>query len=265
MRLERRGIEAVLCERRIRVAEPRRRVDRWGAGVGQERGGGRIGRDQAGLRTELGTHVGERHPLLHRQSRDRRPGELDGLVAAAVHAEAAEHVQHHVLGGHAARQLAVPPHADGLGHAQPDLAHHHHAQHLGAADTEHVGTESAAGRRVRIAADAQHARSDVAVLRHHHVAYAHAVVNVRQILFACPVARDAHDAARVVVTLGHVVVHHQHDARLVPDLCTQFFQHRLQPARARRVVEHRHVDLAGDDLADRHALATAGMRDELLG
>ena len=52
------------------------------------------------------------------------------------------------------------------GTLQPDLAGDHHAQHLGRADAEHVGAERAAGGRMRIAADAEHARPQVAVLRH---------------------------------------------------------------------------------------------------
>jgi hypothetical protein len=49
---------------------------------------------------------------------------------------------------------------------------------------------------MRVAADAEHAGPDVAVLRHHHVADALAVVDMRQALLARPVARDAHDAPR---------------------------------------------------------------------
>jgi hypothetical protein len=55
---------------------------------------------------------------------------------------------------------------------------------------------------VRIAADAEQAGPDVAVLRHHHVADADRVVDVRQLLVARPVAGDAHDAARSSLRSG---------------------------------------------------------------
>ncbi|KAB7538057.1 hypothetical protein ET532_027040 [Verminephrobacter sp. Larva24] len=59
-----------------------------------------------------------------------------------------------------------------------------------------------------------------------------AVVHMRQLLVARPVAGDAHDAARVVVAFGNVVIDHEHDARAVPDLRAQRLEHRLEAARA---------------------------------
>ena len=116
--------------------------------------------------------------------------------------------------------MARPIHRDGLRHAQPDVARHHHAEHLGAANAKHIGPKRATGRRMRIATHAKHAGLNVAVLRHHHVTDAHTVVYVRQRLLTRPVAGDAHDLAGIVIPLGHVVVHHQHDFGFVPNLCT---------------------------------------------
>ncbi len=117
---------------------------------------------------------------------------------------------------------------------------------------------------MRVAAHTEHAGLYMAVLRHHHMADALAVVNVGQVLLARPVARNAYDAARLVVTFRHIVVHHQYDTGFVPDLRTQFFQHGLEPARARRVVEHCHVDLAGHDLAGRDRRAASRSGDQFL-
>ena len=132
---------------------------------------------------------------MHAQAQHRVAGKFNRLVLAAVHAEAADHVQHHVLGADPGGQAALPDHLDGLRHAQPDLACDHHAQHLGAADAKHVGAKSATGRRMRVAADAKHAGPDMPALRHHHVADALAVIHMGQGLLACPVAGDFDNAA----------------------------------------------------------------------
>ena len=191
-----------------------------------------IGRDQAHLRTQLGTHIGQGHALLHRQGRHRGPAKFHRLVLPAVHSEPAQHVQHHVLGCHAFLQATAPVHLQRVRHAQPDFTGHDHAQHLGAANSKHVGAESSARWRMRVAADTEHSRAYMAMLGHHDMANALAVVHVRQVLFTRPIAGNAHDPAGLFIAFRHIVVNHQHDARLVPDLRTQLFQHRLEPARA---------------------------------
>ena len=99
---------------RVVVAVPRRDVDVRRAVRGQPGARGLVRRDQAGLRAELGAHVGQRHALGHRQRTHGAAAELHRLVRAAVHAVAAEHRQHHVLGAHAVGEPAVPLHEDRL-------------------------------------------------------------------------------------------------------------------------------------------------------
>jgi hypothetical protein len=266
---ERGRVEVVLHIETARVRRPGRAIAVAGqgrsAGLAQPAPRHVIGCDEPGLRAELRAHVAQGHALLHRQRAHGVARELHGLVVGAVHAEARDHGQHHVLGADACGQPPGPVHGDRLRHAQPDLARDHHAEHLGAADAEHVGAERAAGGRMRVAADAEHAGPDVAVLRHHHVTDALAVIHVRQLLLARPVARDAHDAPRGLIALGHVMVHHQHDFGLVPDRGSEFLQHGLEATRPRRVVEHRQIDAAGDDLADAHRGLAGGAGNEFLG
>ena len=223
-----------------------------------------IRRNQPSLRTQLSTHVAQGHALLHGQGAHGSTREFNRLVVRAIHAKAGDHVQHHVFGANTASQLARPIHRNGLRHAQPDATRHHHAQHLGAADAKHVGPKRAACGRMRVTPHAKHAGLNVPVLRHHHVADAQAVIHMRQCLLACPVAGDTHDLARSLVALGHVVIHHQHDFGFIPNLRTQFLQHRLQAARARGVVKHRQINLAGDDLGHRQRIASSGAGNELL-
>ena len=116
------------------------------AGGGQPLACGVVGCDQADLRAHLGTHVGQGHAFLHGQGLHRLTAKLNRLVLAAVHAEAADQMQRHVFGRHARAQAMVPLHADGFGHAHPQLAGDHHPQHLGAANAKHVSAKSTAGR-----------------------------------------------------------------------------------------------------------------------
>ena len=123
LRLQSRGVEAVMLGGRgVGVAVPARGVARLAAGVADEVDGDLIRLDQAGLAADLGSHVGERHALLHRQPLDRLAGELNRLRAAAVEAELAAEKQHDVLGDHAVAELSAPFDLDRLGHPQPDLA-----------------------------------------------------------------------------------------------------------------------------------------------
>ena len=69
---------------------------------------------------------------------------------------------------------------------------------------------------------------------------------------------------RLLVGRGQVVVGDQHHLVRIPDLRAQALEHRLHAPRPARVVHHRQVDLAGDDLAGRTALPAA-RETELLG
>ncbi len=101
----------------------------------------------AGLRGALGRHVGERGPLVHRQRRDARAGELHHPVERLLRLRVVEQdVEHQVLGRHPGRELAGQLEADRLRHL-----------HLGEALVHQVGVlgrPDAPGERV---VDAAHA------------------------------------------------------------------------------------------------------------
>jgi hypothetical protein len=224
-----------------------------------------IGSNQPRLPAELRGHVAKGHALLHRQGTDRRPAILHGLVLAAVHAEAPDEEEHDVLRRDAGTQPAVEVHGDGVRHLQPDLAGHHHAEHLGRADAEHVGREGTPGGGMAVAADREHAGPEMAALGEHHVADALRVVEGADPGFLHPVARDLDDPAAFVIVRRQVVIGDHDDLGRIPYLCAEALEAWLQPARAARVVDHRKVDLAGDDLARGDVLAAAGAGHELLG
>ena len=250
--------------RRVFVAVPGAEIHIRCAMRGEPDAGGFIGRDQADLRAEFGTHIRQRHALGHRQCAHRLAAEFNRLVLAAVQAMPADHQQHHVLGADAVAQAAGPAHENRLRHTQPDLAGDDNTKHLGRTDAKHVGAKSTAGGRMRITANAEHARPDMPGLRHHHMADAQAVVDMRQGLLGGPFTRDAHDAARLFVDRRHIVVEHEHDLVFVPDFRAQLGQHRLQSTRAAGVVEHRQVDPASHDLTRLHHRAASRLCNKFL-
>src|SRR5207302_1982444 len=80
-----------------------------------------------------------------------------------------------------------------------------------------------------------------------------------------PVARDLDDLAALFVIRRQVVVGDNDQLRRIPHLGAQAFQARLEAPRAARVVHHRQVYFAGNDLARRDARAPGGAGDQLLG
>src|SRR5439155_596403 len=82
--------------------------------------------------------------------------------------------------------------------------------------------------------------------------------------FAHPFPGDADDVAAFVVVGRKVVIGDHHHLARVPDFRAEALEHRLHAPRPARVVHHRQVDLAGDDLARRHGRASGRARDELL-
>src|SRR6267142_6598022 len=138
-------------------------------------------------------------------------------------------------------------------------------EQLGRADAEHVGGKGAAGGRMAVAADGEHPRLEMAALGQHDMADALRVVEVVDARFAHPVARDAQDLAALVVVLGEIVVGDDHHLRRIPHLRAQALEQRLHAPRSARVMHHREIDLARDDLARRHRRTTGGACDELLG
>src|SRR2546427_8056288 len=116
-----------------------------------------------------------------------------------------------------------------------------------------------------VAADREHARPEMPALGQHDVADALRVVEAVEAGFAHPFPGDADDPAPFAVVGRKVVIgDYPHLAR-VPDFRPQVLEHRLHAPRPARVVHHRQVDLAGDDLAGRDRAAARRPRHELLG
>ena len=264
LRRKRRGVEVVPGAGCVFIAAPAVDFDLMVAGAGQPGVRSEVGCDQAGCGTEVAAQVGEAHAFGHAQRLNRFAAILNDLVLRRVRAVAPEHRQDHVFRTHTQREAAAPTHEERLRHGQLEFAAHHHRQQFGRFHSHHVGAEGAAGAGVRVGTDAEHAGQDVPMLRHHHMANAFRVVNVRQALFDRPLPGAANDDARFVVGLGHMVVDHEDHLVLVPDRRAEFLQQGLQPARPAAVVEHHQVELAGHGIAGPDLLSAAGTGHEFL-
>ena len=114
--------------------------------------------DVADPRTALDRHVADRHALVHRHALDGVAGILVGETHAAVHAEAPDDFEDHVLGEHARHQ--VPGHADAahLHRIHRQTLRREHVADLRGADAQRHGAECAVRRGVTVAARDGHPR-----------------------------------------------------------------------------------------------------------
>ena len=94
----------------------------------------------------------------------------------------------------------------------------------------------------------------------HYMADANPVMEATHAGLRGPVACCALDCARVCIGCGQVVIGDQYDLVRVPHFGAQAFEHWLDPSRSARVMHHREIDLAGDQItwADGLTAARAG-------
>ena len=114
--------------------------------------------DVADARAAFDRHVADRHALFDRHPIDRRAAVLVREADAALHAEAADDRQDHVLRVHAGAKLAVDVDAPNLQRIEREALRREHVAHLRGADAEGDGAERAVRRRVAVAAGDRHAR-----------------------------------------------------------------------------------------------------------
>ena len=98
----------------------------------------------------------------------------------------------------------------------------------------------------------------------HHVADALLIVEVGNIFILNPLARQLLDGTGFVRVGRHIMVGDDNNPVLVPDV-TSSLQHRLDPARPAGIVDHRKIDLAHDNLANRHRRLSGGASDQFAG
>jgi hypothetical protein len=161
-------------------------------------------------------------------------------------------------------QATRPMHAQGARNLHPDLARDAHPQHFGGTYAEHVTTKGTARGGMGVTAHTEHAGLQMTPLGQHHMTNALAVDDMRQFPLSGRIAGDLHDLLRIGILRRNIVVQHQNHFVGIPNLRTQLLEHRLQTPRARRVVEHGQVHLAGQHFANSHMAAPGSACDELL-
>src|SRR5512145_3361291 len=115
-----------------------------------------------------------------------------------------------------------------------------------------------------VAADREHAWAQMAAFRQHDMADTLLVVEVVDASVAHPVTREADDLAALIVVGRHVVVGDHDHLRGIPNFGAETLEHRLHAPRPTRVVHHREIYLARDDLARRYPVTARGARHQLL-
>ncbi len=127
--------------------------------------------------TGLDGHVADRHAALHRQRGDRGASVLDDMTDPAGRAEPADDREHHVLGAHPEREIAL----DGDAHrVRPALGKGLGGEDmldLRGSDAEGQRPEGTVGRGVAVSADDRHAGLGEALLGPDHVHDALALVS----------------------------------------------------------------------------------------
>ncbi|MNM67158.1 hypothetical protein D3C81_786780 [compost metagenome] len=121
--------------------------------------------DHPGACTGFDGHVAQGHALFHVHRTDCRTAVFDDMAGAAVDADHADDVQHHVLGADAGRQLAIDGDGHGPGLALQQALRGQHVADFAGADAERQRTERAVRGGVAVAADDGHARLGEALLR----------------------------------------------------------------------------------------------------
>ena len=123
----------------------------------------------ADARAAFDRHVADRHPLVHRHALDGVAGVLVGVADAAVHAEAADDLEDHVLRVDARREPAVDLDPPDLQRLHRQALRREDVAHLRRADAEGDGAERAVRRGVAVAAGDRHARLRQPQLRPDHM------------------------------------------------------------------------------------------------
>ena len=124
-----------------------------------------VGGDQPGKGRELHGHIAQGHAALNTQSRDRGPGELDGVTAAAARSVTADKVQDHVFGADAKAQFALENHAQRFRAAHAQGLGDQRVFGLAGADAPGQGAESALRAGVTVGTHQGHARLHHSLLR----------------------------------------------------------------------------------------------------
>jgi uncharacterized membrane protein YccC len=132
------------------------------------------------------------------------------------------------------------------------------------ADAEHKTAERAASRRMTVPADDEHPRFQMTAFRQHNVADALHVIEVGQILSGGEFARQIKNPGTFSIHRRHVMIRYQHYLFRIPHPDPQFFEDRLNSARAARIVDHGEIDIAGHNLAGGHGLPACGVGNNFL-
>ncbi len=91
------------------------------------------------------------------------------------------------------------------------------------------------------------------------------VVKVADILIGNPLAGERLNGAGFICICRHVMVGDNDNPVSVPDMPTEAFQHRFDPARPARIMDHCQIDFADHHITDGNGGSTGGLCDQFSG
>ena len=116
-----------------------------------------------------------------------------------------------------------------------------------------------------VTADAEHAGRQMSAFRQHNMADPLLVIEIGDLLVPDPLAGQRLDGAGLFGIGRNIVIGDHNHPVPVPDAAPEPLQHRLHPARAAGIMDHRQIDLADDDIACRDAGLPGGAGDQFSG
>ena len=214
----------------------------------------------------LDGHVGDGEAVVHGQGGYALPGELQGLVQSAVHADPADQVEDDVLAADHGLELSLQHHLDGGGDLEPQQAGGHGGGHIRGADAGREGPQRSIGAGVGIGAYNDLAWGAQAFFRqkcvlHTHLAY---IKEIGNLMLMSKVPGLETQLCRFDVLAGGIVV--QDDGDLVPvkDPGEASLLKLGDGHRGGDVVAQHHIHPGLDELAHLHGIQPGVLGQDLL-
>ena len=225
-----------------------------------------VHREDAVFGPRLDGHVGDAEPVVDREGSHALPGEFQGFVERAVHADHADEVEDHILAAHIAGGLAGEDDFQGGGHLEPGGAGGHARGQVGGTHAGGEGAQRAIGAGMAVRADDAVAGADQSLFRKDGVFHAHPA-HVEEILHIVLAGEFPHPLdlfRRFDVLVGGEVIHHQRHPALVENTAGAATLKFIDRHRRGDVVAQAEIQLGLDQLPGRHLRQTrVGCQDLL--
>ena len=218
------------------------------------------------LAAGLDGHVGDSEAVVHGQRGHPLPGELQGLIQGAVHADPTDQVEDDVLAADHGLEFSLQHHLDGSGDLEPQQAGNHGGSHIRRADAGGEGPQRPIGTGVGVGAHDDLSGGAQALLRQEGVLHAHLahIEEIGDLMLMGKIPGLEAQFRGFDVLAGRIVV--QNDGDLVPvkDPGEAGLFKLGDGHRCGDVVAQHHVHLGLDQLTHLHGIQPGVLGQDLL-